>query len=217
MTEPPDGQARMEARVATPAEIPAAVEVLARAFYADPVWSWAFPDPERRLEQHRNVWELVAKAAVGYETAWLAGDCAAVALWIPPGKPELRPEDGERLEGLLGELLGNGASRVLETFERFDAAHPSAQPHYYLSLLATDPDQRGRGLGMGLLAATLERIDAEGAAAFLESSNPLNDRRYERLGFVRCGEFELPEDGPTVTQMWREPAGHGAGATGGFG
>jgi GNAT superfamily N-acetyltransferase len=196
----------MEARVATGAEIPAAVEVLARAFYADPVWSWAFPDPERRLAQHRAVWELVAKAALSYKSAWLSGDCAAVALWIPPEEPELRPEDEERLEGLLVELLGDGATRVLQTFERFEAAHLSAQPHYYLSLLGTNPDQRGRGLGMGLLAATLERIDAEGAPAFLESSNPVNTPRYERLGFAVCGKFELPEGGPSVTQMWRDPA-----------
>jgi predicted GNAT family acetyltransferase len=58
---------------------------------------------------------------------------------------------------------------------------------------------------MGLLAECLRRIDAEGAHAFLESSNPANDRRYEGVGFVPCGEFELGEDGPTVTQMWRDP------------
>ena len=58
---------------------------------------------------------------------------------------------------------------------------------------------------MGLLAENLAQIDAEGVPAFLESSNPVNDRRYERLGFVRCGEFELGEDGPGVTQMWRDP------------
>ena len=201
----PDGHTPTEARVATAAEIPAAADVLARAFYADPVWSWAFPDPERRLGQHRAVWGLVAEAALSYESAWLSGDCAAVALWIPPGKPELRPEDEERLESLLEELLGDGAARVLETFERFEAAHPTAEPHYYLSLLGTDPDQRGRGLGMGLLAATLERIEAEGAPAFLESSNPVNTPRYERLGFAVCGEFGLPDGGPSVTQMWRDP------------
>jgi GNAT superfamily N-acetyltransferase len=206
MTEPPDGHTPVEARPATGAEIPAAVEVLARAFYADPVWGWAFPDPERRLGQHRAVWGLVAKAALSYESAWLTGDCAAVALWIPPGKPELRPEDEERLESLLVELLGDGAARVLETFERFEAAHPTAEPHHYLSLLGTNPDQRGRGLGMGLLATTLERIDAEGAPAFLESSNPINTSRYEKLGFAVYGEFELPDGGPSVTQMWRDPA-----------
>jgi GNAT superfamily N-acetyltransferase len=207
MAEPPDRRTPVEARLATPAEIPAAVETLARAFHADPVWSWAFPDSEGRLGQIRAVWGLVAEAALSYGSAWLTGDCAAVALWIPPGKPELLPEDEARLAGLLVELLGDGAGRVLETFERFEAAHPTAEPHYYLSLLATNPDHRGRGLGIGLLAATLKRIDAEGAPAFLESSNPINTPRYEALGFTVCGEFKLPEDGPSVTQMWREPAG----------
>jgi GNAT superfamily N-acetyltransferase len=207
MAGSPRHPAPVQARVATRAELPAAIATLARAFHADPVWSWAFPDPKRRLEQHRVVWGLVAEAALSYGSAWLTGDCAAVALWIPPGKPELLPVDEERLEGLLKELLGDGATRVLETFERFEAAHPDDDPHYYLSLLGTNPDRRGQGLGMGLMAATLERIDAEGAPAFLESSNPVNTPRYERLGFTVCGEFELPEDGPSVTQMWRDPAG----------
>jgi GNAT superfamily N-acetyltransferase len=196
----------VEARVANDADVPAAVETLARAFYADPVWSWAFPRPERRLAQHRAVWRLVAEAAVSYESAWLTGDCAAVALWIPPGRPELRPEDEERLPSLLAEQLGDGAARVLETFERFDAAHPEGEPHYYLSLLGTNPDHSGQGLGIGLLADGLARIDAEGMPAFLESSNPINTPRYERLGFAVCGEFDLPGDGPSVSQMWRDPA-----------
>jgi len=207
MPEPPARRNPVAARVATRAEIPAAVETLARAFHADPVWSWAFPNPERRLKQVRVVWGLVAEAALSYESAWLTGDCAAVALWIPPGKPELRPEDEERLEDILAELLGDGAERVLDTFKRFEAAHPEGDPHYYLSLLGTNPNWRGQGLGMGLLAATLEQIDAEGAPAFLESSNPANTPRYERLGFSACGEFELSGDGPKVTQMWRDPAG----------
>jgi len=199
----------VDARAATVADLPAAVETLARAFYADPVWSWAFPDPERRLEQHRALWRVVAESALGYESAWLVGDCAAVALWIPPGQPELRPEDEERVESLLREMLGAGAARVLETFERFDAAHPHDEPHFYLSLLATNPDHSGRGLGMGLLAANLARIDAAGMPAFLESTNPANTPRYERLGFSVCGEFELPDDAPGVTQMWRDPPDRG--------
>jgi GNAT superfamily N-acetyltransferase len=205
MAEPPPRPPAVDTRLATSAEIPAAVETLARAFHADPVWGWAFPDPERRLEQHRAVWRLVAESALGYESAWVTGDCAAVALWIPPGKSELPPAAEERLEAMVEEMLGPGAARVLDAFERFDAAHPKGEPHYYLSLLATHPDHRGQGLGMGLLAATLERIDAECAPAFLESSNPVNTPRYERLGFTVCGEFELPEDGPNVSQMWRRP------------
>lgn len=202
----PYSPAPVDAQVVVAAELPAAVQTLARAFYADPVWSWVFPDPQRRLEQHRAIWRLVAEAAVEYESAWQVDGCASVALWIPPGRPELRPEDEERLEPLLREMLGEGAARVLDTFERFEVAHPKHEPHYYLSLLATNPDHSGRGLGMGLLADGLARIDAEGAPAFLESSNPVNTPRYELLGFAVCGEFELSEDGPNVTQMWRDPA-----------
>lgn len=129
-----------------------------------------------------------------------------MALWIPPGRPELRPEDEKRLPSLLAEQLGDGAARALETFERFEAAHPEREPHYYLSLLGTNPDHSGKGLGIGLLADGLARIDAEGMPAFLESSNPINTPRYERLGFAVCGEFDLPDDGPSVSQMWRDPA-----------
>lgn len=210
MTSGPYRPASVRARVATAADLPTVVDTMAEAFYDDPVWGWAFPDPERRLEQHRALWQLAVESALGYEWVWLTDGCASASLWIPPGKPELRPEDEERLEPLLVELLGDGAARVLKTFERFDVAHPRGEPHYYLSLLATHPGHRGKGEGMGLLADNLAQIDAEGVPSFLESSNPANDHRYERLGFVRCGEFELPEGGPSVTQMWRDPSPAGS-------
>lgn len=206
MNERPYRPASVRARRAVAADLPAMVETLARAFYADPVWSWAFSDPAGRLEQLGAVWGVVAESALDYDSAWLVDGGAAVALWIPPGQPELSPADEERVEGLLEEMLGDDAARVLDTFERFDAAHPHDKPHYYLSLLATHPDHSGRGLGMGLLANGLARFDAEQVPVFLESSNPLNTPRYERLGFAARGEFELSEDGPNVTQMWRDPA-----------
>src|SRR5262249_25497613 len=128
------------------------------------------------------------------------------SLWIPPGRPELKPEDEAPFEALLREQLGADTARVLDSFERFDAAHPHDRgDHYYLSLLATHPRHLGKAAGMALLADNPPRLYPEGAAAFLESSNPANDHRYERLGFSRCGEFELGEDGPVVAQMWREP------------
>jgi hypothetical protein len=58
---------------------------------------------------------------------------------------------------------------------------------------------------MALLADNLARIDSEGMPAYLESSNPENDPRYERLGFERAGEFERPDGRLTCSTMWREP------------
>lgn len=196
----------LRSRAAGAGDLEAVTETMARAFHADPVWAWAFPDEDRRLEQHRAVWGFALESAVGYGWVRMTPTASAAALWIPPGKPELRPEELPRFESMLAELLGDGADRVLDTFDRFDRAHLSDGSHYYLSLLATHPDHRGQGLGMGLLAESLERIDAEDAAAYLESTNPDNHRRYEGLGFARWGEFELADDGPPVTQMWRDPS-----------
>ncbi len=54
---------------------------------------------------------------------------------------------------------------------------------------------------MRLLARVLEQVDAEHAAAYLESTNPAKDRRYAAVGFERHGEFRYPGGGPVVTTM----------------
>ena len=69
----------------------AVTETLALAFHEDPVWSWAFPDPERRLEQHRAVWRLLVESTLEDGWVWCTEGGAAAALWIPPGRPELQP------------------------------------------------------------------------------------------------------------------------------
>lgn len=191
-------------RVATADEAAAAVELLVGAFYEDPTWGWAFPDPQRRREQQRALWQLFVRSARRYEGVWLDARAAATSVWIPPGGTELTPDEEVEMEQLLVELLGTGASRVLHAVEQFDAAHPKDEPHYYLSLLGTDPAQRGHGYGLGLLAANLALIDAEGCPAYLESSNPANVPIYERVGFRTIGSFQLA-DGPIVHTMWRAP------------
>jgi hypothetical protein len=57
---------------------------------------------------------------------------------------------------------------------------------------------------MALLEHNLALIDAEGMPAYLESSNPANDSRYERRGFLRVGEFTRPDDQVTVGTFWRD-------------
>ena len=98
--------------------------------------------------------------------------------------------------------------------ERFEASHPQEPPHYYLSLLGTHPDYRGRGLGTGLLAQNLASMDVEEVPAYLESTNPDNNPRYERLGFRRVGEFTTPDGKRTITTMWRDVERPRAGCAG---
>jgi GNAT superfamily N-acetyltransferase len=119
---------------------------------------------------------------------------------------ELTDEEEEQLEPLLRELLGPRAPDVLAFMDAFEDAHPRSEPHWYLSLLGTASRSRGQGIGMALLRDCLRRIDADGAPAYLESSNPVNDHRYEGVGFRRVGAFATPDGSHTLTTMWRPPA-----------
>jgi GNAT superfamily N-acetyltransferase len=189
------------ARVATDRDLDGLTATLWAAFADDPLWRWAFPD-HSKLEAW---WRFLIESALRYPWVWVTGKFAAASVWIPPGGTELTDEDEARVEPLLTELVGPRAPAVIDLLERFEASHPRTEPHYYLSLLGTHPEHRGRGLGMGLLAENLSTIDAEGLPAYLESSNPQNDRRYERLGFVKVGAFATPDDAHSVSTMWREP------------
>jgi GNAT superfamily N-acetyltransferase len=197
-----DGPPRL---VQSPAERERAVAILVEAFYEDPTWACAFPDPDRRREQQRWMWGLFVAGAVRYSFVWLNHDEVAVSVWIPPGGTELSPDQEGELEPGLRDLLGPGADRVLHALELFDAHHPHDAPHHYLSFLATDPAHRGHGHGLRLLGDNLAVLDRLGSPAYLEASNPANVSLYERFGFAVHGHFEPFADGPVVTTMWREP------------
>ena len=153
---------------------------------------------------HEAFWELFVAGALRYPWVWVTGRGEATAVWIPPGGTEMSPEQESRLATLVREQLGPSAELYFELLARFEAAHPRDEPHYYLSLLGTHPEHRGRGIGVWLLEQNLSPIDAEHRAAYLESSNPVNDKRYQALGFRPVGEFGFPGGGPIVTTMWRD-------------
>jgi ribosomal protein S18 acetylase RimI-like enzyme len=190
----------MEARVATEDDVDRVTATLVAAFEADPLWSWAFP--QGGLDA---LWRLLVSSAMRYSLVRVADDYAAASVWIPPGGTELTAEEEESLGPMLEDRIGSRAAEVLALFERMERTHPDRPPHYYLSLLGTHPDHRGKGLGMSLLSENLAEVDSEETPSYLESSNPDNDARYERLGFARVGEFERPDGRLTCSTMWREP------------
>ena len=192
-------------RVATRADLDAIVAALTTAFFNDPMWGPAFPDAARREAQASALWRLLATSAQRYPWTLVTGNAESVALWIPPGGVELTPAEHHGLEEFLTGIAGRPvAAAILTIFEQLGAAAPS-EPFFYLSLLATHDDHRGRGLGMGLLTESLARIDRLGAPAYLESSNPANNKRYESVGFAARDEIALAS-GHVVTTMWRPAA-----------
>ena len=196
--------AEVVAHVATPDEAEAITETLSLAFHDDPTWSWAFPDAERRQENYRIWWRLLIVNAMRYPWVFTTDGFEVASVWLPPDGTELSPEDEAKVEPLFEEMVGDHAPAVMELQARFETARPTHAPNYYLSLLGVHDDHRGKGLGMGMLAENLERIDATGVATYLESSNAANNFKYERMGYERIGEFTTPGDEAVITQYWRE-------------
>lgn len=193
-------------RVATPDDATTVTALLVDAFAADPFWgagAWAFQGHPAARKLREAVFRLIVDGALRYPWVWLHAGETASSVWIPPGGAELSKEQEATLEALLCSALGSAASRLLRSFELFDAAWPRAD-HYFLSLLGTHPDHSGHRHGQNLLSAYLALLDAEGAPAYLDCADervPL----YQRYGFRRTGSFVLP-DGPTVNTMWRPAA-----------
>jgi ribosomal protein S18 acetylase RimI-like enzyme len=192
-------------RAAGAGDLDAVAASLASAFFEDPLWGgWVFPDAEHRGEcLFRLMRFWAAAAATRFPWVRITDRAEAVAVWLPPGEPEITVEQEQPFESLIGELLGERAAELEALFELFEENHPEEPLHYYLSLWGTRRDHAGRGLGTALIGESLARIDGEGAHAYLESTNPANLSRYAALGFEPIGEFG-PSGGPVITTMWRE-------------
>lgn len=195
-----------EARLATAADTDAAVEILVDAFYDDPAWSFGFPDPAKRRFQQGWFWRRCVVESIQLSTAWITENGASTSVWLPPGVLEsFQPDSSNEFVAEAREVLGADADRFLRAVENFEAAHPTDEPHYYLSLLGTHTAQRGHRYGLGLLEQNLQVVDAAGMPAYLEASHHGNIPLYESYGFRTCGGFDMPDGGPHLATMWRDP------------
>jgi GNAT superfamily N-acetyltransferase len=189
-------------RIAVARDLDGIVRTLTSAFRSDPLWGPSFPDVARRASQMSAFWRLFAASALRYPCTFVTTGCASVSIWLPPGGVDLTDEESRGYDAFLVELIGDDAARAIDVVSaQFEELRPT-EPHYYLNFLATHDEYRGRGLGMGLLRENLTRVDALGAAAYLESTNPANNARYQGVGFEPRGAFTTAT-GHVVTTMWR--------------
>src|SRR5437868_3620424 len=77
-----------EARVATRDEADVVTELIVGAFYEDPTWSWAFPDPVLRRAQHRRFWRAYVDGAMRFPWVWLTAiDAAGMPAYLEASNP----------------------------------------------------------------------------------------------------------------------------------
>ncbi len=191
-------------RIADLDDVETMTRTIALAFADDPVWGPAMGGAGTTIDEKALIWRLFVAGAVRYPWSSVVGDGAALSVWLPPDGTELDEASAAELPILLETLLEDaGAAEFGELTDRFEVNHRHDAPHAYLSLLATHPDHRGRGIGMALLADDLERLDKLHLPAWLESTNPVNDRRYQSVGFEPVGSFRTVDEQHVITTMWR--------------
>ena len=66
-------------------DIPALAGALARAFFDDPVASWAWKPDDLRLAALERFQATRIRQLIGHEEVWCSEDLACAALWAPPG------------------------------------------------------------------------------------------------------------------------------------
>jgi GNAT superfamily N-acetyltransferase len=78
-------------------------------------------------------------------------------------------------------------------------------PHWYLMLLAVEPESQGQGLGSRLLVPRLARADSAGMPIYLETHSPRNPPFYQKHGFEVVFEGVAPGTSLHFWTMLRKP------------
>jgi GNAT superfamily N-acetyltransferase len=192
-------------RLATEADVPALARMLARAFYDDPVASWAWRPDELRMKALERFQATRIRQLLGEEGVWTNDELTSAALWATPGKwrASMR-ETAQMVPCFMRPRLLARLPLVGLGWMDLERKHPADPQHWYLAVLGTDPDEQGRGLGTAVLRRVLEQCDEDGVGAFLESSKERNVDYYARHGFRVVEEVRLVR-GPTMWKMWRDP------------
>lgn len=192
-------------RQATESDVDPMAAQLCRAFADDPVMAHVFRNEGRRMNAMRAYFTSQMRGDyLPFGGCYTTDDHLGAAVWGPAGKPLLTGIAGiANLIRVLPYVFVHLKS-TLEMISLIESIHPH-EPHWYLATLGTDPAAQGRGIGSALMRPVLDHCDAEGLPAYLESSKERNIPFYARHGFAVVKEVPLPNGGPSIWTMWREP------------
>ncbi|KAA9378579.1 GNAT family N-acetyltransferase [Microbispora cellulosiformans] len=198
----PHHQNAPSVRPITDADVPTAVDTLARAF-ADYPFTRHVIAADGHEDRIRRSQELcLTRVGMMYGRVWVADGGRAVAVWATPDQ-DPSPAFAE-IGPMLGQLSGDRAAAAASAAEAVAPYRPQ-EPGWFLETVGTAPEFQGRGLGGAVLLPGLEEAERAGYPAFLETSSERNVAFYERHGFRVTADVRLPDNGPRTWCMRRDP------------
>ena len=168
-------------------DTPAAAAMQTRAFLQDPFTTYMLKDVSKRPRQLFGLTLITMRYSCRYGELYATPGMEAVAAWSLPGNEHESPWRMIRA-GALAVIPSLGFAVIRSYLRIQELAHKICiryinEPHWYLSQLAVEPELQGKGYGQRVLTPTLQRIDGEGKAAYLETLNPRAVPFYQKLGF----------------------------------
>jgi GNAT superfamily N-acetyltransferase len=188
----------------------AAAALCGRAFRDDPFFRFLLPSDARReaalVRLHSTVLAHLGPSARLAVARGDGGRVLGVSAWLPPGG--FPPPPGAQVAQIPATLAAfwrtprsiAAASRVVRVAMR---SHLK-EPHWYLQLLAVEPDVQRSGVGTALMAPALERVDADHVASYLETQNDENVAYYARFGFALDHRIDPVEGAPALLALRRD-------------
>ncbi len=183
-------------RKATSADLGRIARTASRAFADDPVMRWLIPDDDEYEAHHQVIFGNIARRWLATDSLWCTDDAAAMAGWVPPGRPEVEPDGVVPFEHPDWRLVRFAALRDAMT------ANTPPEPHWYLNMLATHPDWQRQGLGAALMATVFEIAGGDGLPCYLETETEVNVAYYQRHGFAVRSEWDVRTDDSEGPHMW---------------
>lgn len=179
-------------------------QVIADAFHDLPQSRWLIPDPDARRQIFPGYFRLLIEQSMASGTFHTTADRAGAALWnhASPGSMRQPGNYAARLTA----VTGRWASRFVMFDAVMDRHYPARRTYGLLSILAVRPDRQDQGVGSALLRAHHQVLDrGEGTLACLNAAGARSRQFYRRHGYLACGVFYLPEEGPAMYPMARPP------------
>jgi len=174
--------------------------ILTRAFIADPVARWLFPELERYRVDFPALARFLCGDAMLHRTAFVSEDAAAAALWHDP----FSALDDGALADLLDESIPPPRkAAAFAVFAQMRDSQPR-EPHWYMPLIGVIPTMQRRGHGSALMRHALRLCDQTGMPACLAATTRRSVPFYGALGFRVTGEITVG-DCPILYPMVRRP------------
>ena len=194
-----------EVRTLRDGEVDACAAALAAAFAADPVYRYMHPGDGEWERVGPRFFRILLRHFAAHATVLTTAAAGAAAIWTPPDPRAPGALARLRFTLRLGALLGRRIPRGARIGAALESLH-CEEPHWYLAILGTAPAVQGRGLASSLLAPILDRCDAAGLPARLETATEANLAFYGGRGFEVVGEAQVAGGGPRLWALQRAPA-----------